>query len=146
MKLGLLTTALGQMELEHIAAWAPQNGYKALEVAAWPVGRKYIHQAAHLDVAQFTTGAAAGVRDLMDQHGLAISAITYCDNNLHHDLAERARIHQHLRACIQAAAVLDVYGTSPPSSAETSSSRWLIISNRPSKTCPHSPTSPTNTM
>jgi sugar phosphate isomerase/epimerase len=108
MKLGLLTAALGQMSLEQIAAWAPQAGYRALEVAAWPVGSEHIHQAAHLDVAAFTTDDAARVNELMHAHGLSLSAVTYCDNNLHHDRAERDRIHRHLRACIDAAAALGV--------------------------------------
>jgi sugar phosphate isomerase/epimerase len=108
MKLGLLTAALGQMTLEQVAAWADQAGYKALEVAAWPVGSEHIHQAAHLDVARFTVGDAARVRDLMDNHGLAISAVTYCGNNLDCDAAERDRTHEHLRGCIDAAAALGV--------------------------------------
>ena len=108
MKLGLLSAALGQMSLEQVAAWAPQAGYEALEVAAWPVGSQHIYQAAHLDVAGFTAGDAARVRDLMDRHDLTISAVTYCGNNLHGDVAERDRIHRHLRACIDAAAILGV--------------------------------------
>lgn len=107
MKLGLLTAALGQMPLERIAAWSHQAGYQALEVAAWPVGSKHVHQAAHLDVAGFSA-AAARVQDVMVEHDLTISAVTYCDNNLHHDDAERDRIHHHLRACIDAAAALGV--------------------------------------
>ncbi|WP_109529541.1 MULTISPECIES: sugar phosphate isomerase/epimerase family protein [Nocardia] len=108
MKLGMLTAALGRMTLEQIASWAPDAGYQALEIAAWPVGSEHIHQAAHLDVAGFGSADAARVADLMGRHGLSISAVTYCDNNLHHDDAERDRIHQHLRACIDAAATLEV--------------------------------------
>lgn len=108
MKLGLLTAALGQMSLREIAAWAGPVGYQALEVAAWPVGGEHIHQAAHLDVAAFTATEAAKVKELMDGHGLTISAITYCDNNLHGNPAERDRIHRHLRACIDAAQALGV--------------------------------------
>jgi sugar phosphate isomerase/epimerase len=108
MKLGLLTAALGQMPLHEIAAWASQGGYEALEVAAWPVGSQHIHQAAHLDVAHFAADDATRVRELMAEHGLTISAVTYCENNLHCDPAERKRVHQHLRACIDAAALLGV--------------------------------------
>ncbi|GAA2141517.1 sugar phosphate isomerase/epimerase family protein [Actinomadura napierensis] len=108
MKLGLLTAALGQMPLDQIAAWAPQAGYRALEVAAWPVDSRHVHQAAHLGVAGFTAVDAARVNELMDSHGLSISAVTYCANNLHHDPAERDRIHRHLRACIDTAASLGV--------------------------------------
>jgi sugar phosphate isomerase/epimerase len=108
MKLGLLTAALGQMPLPDVAAWAAQAGYEALEIAAWPTGSQHIHQAAHLDAAGFTAPDAARVQELAGQHGLTISAIAYCENNLHHDPAERDRIHRHLRACIDAAALLGV--------------------------------------
>lgn len=108
MKLGLLTAALGQMSLDQIAAWAPQAGYQALEVAAWPAGSEHIHQAAHLDVADFTADDTTRVSELMHRHGLTISAVTYCGNNLHHDPVERGRVHRHLRACIDAAATLGV--------------------------------------
>ncbi|MGH3279802.1 MAG: sugar phosphate isomerase/epimerase family protein [Trebonia sp.] len=108
MKLGLLTAALGQLPLPEIAAWAPQAGYEALEIAAWPVGSQQIHQAAHLDVTSFTAGDVTRVQELMAQHGLTISAITYCENNLHADPDERDRIHRHLRACIDAAQLLRV--------------------------------------
>jgi sugar phosphate isomerase/epimerase len=108
MKLGLLTAALGQLSLPQIAAWASQAGYDALEVAAWPVGSEHIHEAAHLDVVGFTDDDAVRVRELMDRHGLAISAVTYCGNNLHYDDAERDRVHRHLRACIDTAAALGV--------------------------------------
>jgi sugar phosphate isomerase/epimerase len=108
MKLGVLTAALGQMSLEQIADWAPRAGYQALEVAAWPIGSEHIHQAAHLNVAAFTGDDAAGVNELMRARGLTISAVTFCGNNLHHDRAERERVHRHLRACIDAAAALAV--------------------------------------
>jgi sugar phosphate isomerase/epimerase len=108
MKLGLLTAALGQLSLPEIAAWAPQAGYQTLEIAAWPVGSQHIHQAAHLDVANFTAGDATRVRELLGQHGLAISAVTYCENNLHANPDERERIHRHLEACINAAELLHV--------------------------------------
>jgi sugar phosphate isomerase/epimerase len=108
MKLGLLTAALGQMSLQQVAAWACQAGYEALEIAAWPVGSAHIHQAAHLNAADFTADDAGHVRELLHRHDLAISAVTYCDNNLHGDPAERDRIHRHLRACIDVAAGLDV--------------------------------------
>ena len=101
MKLGVLTAALGQMSLEQIAAWAPRAGYQALEVAAWPVGSEHIHQAAHLDVVAFTGDDAAGVNELMQAHGLTISAVCYCDNNLHHNRAERDRIGRNARAYVE---------------------------------------------
>jgi sugar phosphate isomerase/epimerase len=35
MKLGLLTACLPGRTLEQIATWAADNGFEALEVAAW---------------------------------------------------------------------------------------------------------------
>jgi sugar phosphate isomerase/epimerase len=108
MKLGLLTACLPWLSLDEIAAWAARNGYEALEVAAWPTGGGHLHQAAHLDVAHFADADAARVRDLMAEHGLALAAVTYCDNNLHRDERERERIHRHLRHCVDAASALGV--------------------------------------
>ena len=36
MKLGFLTACLPNRSLEQIAAWASENAFEALEVAAWP--------------------------------------------------------------------------------------------------------------
>src|ERR1700735_4504255 len=108
MKLGLLTACLPWLSLDETAAWASRAGYEALEVAAWPTDSRHIHQAAHVDVARFSSHDAERLRQLARQHGLTIAALTYCENNLHADSAERDRIHRHLRACIDAAAVLDV--------------------------------------
>lgn len=106
MRLGLLTACLPWLSLDEAAAWASGAGYEALEVAAWPSGRG--HHTAHLDVTHFSEADAERVRELMDRHGLTIPAVTYCDNNLHHDDEERHRIHRHLRACVDAASTLGV--------------------------------------
>jgi sugar phosphate isomerase/epimerase len=108
MKLGLFTACLPMLSLEAVAAWAAAAGYDSLEVAAWPLGSPHPHQAGHLKVAGFTEGDASRVRELFTEHNLTLPAITYCENNLHHDEVERNRIQGHLRACIDAAALLDV--------------------------------------
>jgi sugar phosphate isomerase/epimerase len=108
MKLGLLTACLPWLSLDETAAWAARAGYEALEIAAWPTDSRHIHQAAHVDVAHFSAHDAEQVRHLIQEHGLTIAALTYCENNLHADQAERDRIHRHLRACIDAAAALGV--------------------------------------
>lgn len=108
MKLGLLTACLGEQSLEQVAAWASRAGYQSLEIAAWPLGSTHIHHAAHLDVAHFTGADAERVHELMDRHSLGISAITYCENNLHGDPERRREIHDHLRHLIDTAASLGV--------------------------------------
>lgn len=106
MKLGLLTAALPQMTLPEVVAWSAQAGYDALEIAAWPKESVHVYHAAHLDVAHFTSDDAKRVRIELYKHNLELSAITYCENNLHADEAERDRIHRHLRACVDAASLL----------------------------------------
>jgi sugar phosphate isomerase/epimerase len=108
MKLGLLTACLPWLPLDKVAAWASGAGYEALEVAAWPTNSPHIHHAAHLDVAAFTADDAEAVRELLIRHNLTLTAVTYCENNLHANEAERGRIHRHLRACVDTAAALGV--------------------------------------
>ena len=45
---------------------------------------------------------------LQREHRLTLSAVSYYENNLHPDLDQRSYHHQHLRACINAAALLRV--------------------------------------
>lgn len=108
MKLGLLTAAFPQLSLEEIASWAAAAGYEALEVACWPRAdgeRRRYAGVAHLDVDAFD---AAAVHDLLDRHGLEISALAYYPNNLHPDEAHRAEVNGHLRKVVDAAARLGV--------------------------------------
>jgi sugar phosphate isomerase/epimerase len=108
MKLGFLTACLPQLPLEDIAAWAAGHGYQALEVAAWPSTGSRDFEASHLDVASFDERAADGVRALFDKHGLTLSSVAYYENNLHPDEARRLEIAAHVRACVDAAALLGV--------------------------------------
>lgn len=108
MKLGFLTACLPCQDLRSIAAWAVHAGFSALEVAAWPADQSRDHIASHLDVQDFGPGQAAAVLALFAEHELTLSAVSYYDNNLHPDQDQRAHIHQHLRACISAAALLEV--------------------------------------
>jgi sugar phosphate isomerase/epimerase len=108
MKLGFLTACLPGRSLEEIAAWAAENGFEALEVAAWPDLGDRPFTATHVDVADFGERAAETVRSLFDVYGLTLSSLAYYDNNLHPDPAERAFINKHVAACIDAAARLGV--------------------------------------
>jgi sugar phosphate isomerase/epimerase len=108
VKLGFLTACLPGESLADVAGWAGTNGYRALEVAAWPdrPGRDW--EASHLDVETFGVADADGVRSLLDQHDLTLSAIAYYENNLHEDPAVREATQEHLRRCIDAAQLLGV--------------------------------------
>ncbi|HEY0487038.1 MAG TPA: sugar phosphate isomerase/epimerase, partial [Mycobacteriales bacterium] len=106
MKLGFLTACLPQRPLDAIAAWASAAGYEALEVAAWPALGDRPFTATHLDAGNFTAGDAERVTSLFAGHDLTLSSLAYYDNNLHPDPAERAAVNRHVRACIDAAALL----------------------------------------
>jgi sugar phosphate isomerase/epimerase len=106
VKLGFLTACLPQRSLDEIAEWAAGAGYEALEVAAWPDLGDRPFTATHLDAAGFTDGDAERVTTLFERHGLTLSSLAYYDNNLHPDAGERTAVHRHVRACIDAAALL----------------------------------------
>jgi sugar phosphate isomerase/epimerase len=106
MKLGFLTACLPAVDLAQIARWAAEQGYQALEVAAWPKLGDRPFTATHLDADGFTAADADAVRELFAEHNLTLSSIAYYDNNLHPDPAERKAINDHVLACIDAAALL----------------------------------------
>jgi sugar phosphate isomerase/epimerase len=108
VRLGFFTACLPWLSLDDIAAWAAANGYDALEVAAWPAAGDRSFTTSHVDAVRIgREGAEADrVRALFDRHGLELSSLGYYDNNLHPDQDVRAATHEHLRACIDAAAAL----------------------------------------
>ncbi|MQA24242.1 MAG: TIM barrel protein [Micromonosporaceae bacterium] len=106
MRLGLLTACFPGSTLTEVAAWAGEHGYQGLEAAAWPRRAEGQYHASHLDVATLDAAEARRVREVLDEHGLALSAVAYYENNLHTSLAERARVNEHLRRCVDAAALL----------------------------------------
>src|SRR5918994_5573868 len=106
MKLGFLSACMPERPLEEIAAWAGAHGYEALELAAWPSIGDRPFTAAHVAADAFDESEGERVRDALERNGLELSALAYYDNNLHPDLAEREAYHAHLRACVDAAAVL----------------------------------------
>jgi sugar phosphate isomerase/epimerase len=108
MKLGFLTACLPQLPLDEIASWAAAHDYEALEVATWPSTGSRDFEASHIDVIDFGKQQADEVRALFERHGLTLSALAYYENNLHPDKARRAEIAAHVRANVDAAALLGV--------------------------------------
>jgi sugar phosphate isomerase/epimerase len=106
MKLGFLTACMPERPLEEIAAFAQQQGFEALELAAWPGEGNRPFVARHLAAEAFDAAEEERVRRALGDHGLTLSALAFYDNNLHPDPAEREAIHAHLRACIDAAGKL----------------------------------------
>jgi sugar phosphate isomerase/epimerase len=108
MKLGFLTACLPQVNLDELVKWAALNGFKALELAAWPVDSDRDYQAKQIDASKFNKSEAKRVKDLFDHYQLSISAMAYYDNNLHPDLKMRNSFIKHLKKVIDTAALLDV--------------------------------------
>ena len=108
MNLGFFTACLAGSDLDTLVPRAHAAGFEALEVAAWPEAQARGHTASHINVRQFGPADADAVRDLFALHQMTLSAVSYYENNLHPDEEQRAEIHEHLRACIQAAALLEV--------------------------------------
>ena len=108
MKLGFLTGCLGAMPLEKIAAFAAEQGFKALEISAWPVVNTRDYAGSNLDVEGMNEEKAAAIKELFSRLGLEISSLAYYDNMLHHDLKVRQGYHAHLKRVIDAASMLGV--------------------------------------
>lgn len=111
MKLGLMTAALGGMDLDGLSAWASAEGFQTLEIACWPKvtgdNRRYAG-VTHIDVDSLDAAGAGAIRRQLDDRGLEISSLAYYPNNLDPDEAVRTAAHEHLRKVIVAAEMLGV--------------------------------------
>lgn len=108
MKIGFLTACFPRIPLERIVPWAAEQGFETLEMAAWPKRSRRDYMARHIEAERFSKDDAKRVTDLLGEHGLAISAMAYYDNNLHPDRKKREEYHEHLRKVIDAASMLGV--------------------------------------
>ncbi|MGE5598785.1 MAG: sugar phosphate isomerase/epimerase family protein [Bacteroidota bacterium] len=113
MRIGFLTGCLGQVPLEDLVPWAAGQGFRALEVSAWPLANERDFAGSSIDVARLDKAGAERIKSLFAAHGMVISSLAYYDNNLDRDPAKRAFYHDHLRKVIDAAALLgvDLVGT-----------------------------------
>lgn len=110
MKLGFFTAAFPGKPLEEVAAWAANNGFEALEIACWPLGkadRRYAGVTT-IDVADYSMEKARQTREILKKHNLVISSLGYYPNPLHPDLEHRQLVIDHLKKVISAAEMLEV--------------------------------------
>ncbi len=110
MQLGFVSAILPDPSLEEVLNVAAETGFDCVEVMCWPRGRAERRYAGvtHVDVAGFDGTAAQRVRDMVERTGVAISALGYYPNPLAPDPAERQVYIDHIRATIDAAALLGV--------------------------------------
>ncbi len=131
MKLGFLTACLPDRPLTEIVSWAMQEGFEALEVAAWPALGNRPFTATHLAVENLGEHEADDVKTLFADANLTLSSLAFYDNNLHPDPAERTAINAHVLACIEAASPWSAPRRWAPSSDVTGPSRCARTSARP---------------
>ncbi len=103
MKLGFITACLPDLSFEEVVSWAGGNGYRALELAAWPKLGNRPFTATHLDVDDLDVDA---VQAVLQAHDVEPCSVAYYDNNLHPDPQERAAVNAHILRCIDAAAAI----------------------------------------
>lgn len=108
MKIGFLTACLPNVSLENLVKWASLQGFKALELAAWPFESDRDYQARQIDAANFSIDDAQRVMDLFSQIKMEISAMAFYENNIHPDLAKRNYYLNHLKKVIDTASLLQV--------------------------------------
>lgn len=110
MKLGLFTAAFPGKSLEEVALWASGNGFEALEIACWPVGKANRRYAGvtTIDVNEMTPEKAKEACATIQRHNLVISSLGYYPNPLHPDPDHRELVIDHLKKVIVAAEMLEV--------------------------------------
>jgi sugar phosphate isomerase/epimerase len=111
MKLGLMTAALGGMDLDELSTWASSEGFQTLEIACWPMltgDRRRYAGVTHIDVDTLDAEGAKAIRRQLDDGGLEISSLAYYPNNLDPDPTVRSEAHEHLRKVIVGAEMLGV--------------------------------------
>lgn len=110
MKLGFASAILPEYSLDQLLGFAKEAGFSSVEVMCWPPGKSERRYAgvSHIDVTDRSPGALARVRELVDRHGVAISALGYYPNPLAADRAEAEVAVAHLKEVIEASAALGI--------------------------------------
>ena len=110
MKLGFASAILPDLSLEEVVEFAAAEGFSCVELMCWPKGKAERRYAGvtHIDVADFSTGDAAQVKDVMESAGVEISGLGYYPNPLAADRAEAQVAIDHIKEAIKAANLLGV--------------------------------------
>jgi sugar phosphate isomerase/epimerase len=135
MKIGFVSAMLPEYTLEQVLGFASQAGFSSVELMCWPPGKAERRYAGvtHLDATDLSAGAIRKVRDLVAAHRVAISGLGYYPNPLSPLAAEAEVAIAHLRAVIDAAAVLGVnlvnsfVGRDPSLTVDANWARFLQV-------------------
>jgi len=110
MRLGFVTAILPELSLEEVCCFASAEGFQAIEVMCWPVGKAERRYAGvtHIDVLAFDRSGAARVQEILTKTGMTISGLGYYPNPLAPDAAEAQVYAEHIKKVILASEVLGV--------------------------------------
>lgn len=110
MKLGFVSAILPELSLEEVFAVAAKEGYDCVELMCWPRGKATRRYAGvtHLNVQDATGEDARRAAALVEETGVAISALGYYPNPLCPDETEADVYIEHIRAMIETAQRLSV--------------------------------------
>ena len=107
MKLGFNSAILDDSTFEEVIDFASENGFKCVELCAWPkqkVLRKYAG-VTHIDVDHIDVEY---ITSYVSRKGIEISAIAYYPNPLDENFEKRSYYINHIKKCIEAARILGV--------------------------------------
>lgn len=107
MKLGFNSAILDGCSFEEVIDFASENGFKCVELCAWPQGkavRKYAG-VTHLDVDNLDVEY---IQNYLKEKNVYISAIGYYPNALDADREKGNYYAEHIKKLVEAAAKLDV--------------------------------------
>ena len=110
MKLGFVSAILPDLSFAEIVQFAAEAGYACVEVMCWPTGKAERRYAGvtHIGVTNFRQADADRVRAVLQDAGVAISALGYYPNYLTPDVQEAKTVTAHFKKVIKAAALLGV--------------------------------------
>ncbi len=105
IQLGFASAIVPDLNLEQVLNLAAEIGYRCVEVMCWPPSKAERRYAGitHIDLTQFTEAKIGEVQRLVDQTGVAISALGYYPNCLSNNPSEAATAVEHLKKVIESA-------------------------------------------
>lgn len=110
MQPGFVSAILPDLDLPGVLSFAAIHGFRAVEVMCWPVGRAERRYAGvtHIDVHKLDPATVRHIHNMLAETGVSLSALGYYPNALTPDRVARQHYVDHLRAVMDAAALLEV--------------------------------------
>ncbi|MFV0381198.1 MAG: sugar phosphate isomerase/epimerase family protein [Breznakia sp.] len=110
MKIGFVSSIFDDLTFEEVIDFAHEQGFDAVEVACWPMGKAERRYAGvtHIDVDTLDDKRIEHIKTYCEEKKVEISALAYYPNNMDSDLGKRLFYNNHLIKVINAANRLGV--------------------------------------